>query len=95
MIQARAKTFIYVWGLFLGLILECLLTVCTAALGHCLLLTLEALWPEVGKRIEETDLMNVSAVNLRKRICILLPRRINKFFFKFGKFTFFLKKIEV
>lgn len=88
MIQARAKAFIYIWGLFLGLILERLLTVCAVGFGPCLLLTLEALRPEVGKRIEETDLMNVSVVNLRKRICILLPRRINKFFFKCGKFTF-------
>ena len=68
---------------------------CAAAFGHRLLLTLEALWPEVGKRIEETDLMNVSMVDLRKRICILPPRRINKFFLKCGKFTLKKKKIEV
>ena len=49
----------YIWGIFLGLILECLMTVQShLATTSLMLLLLEALWPEVGKRIEKTDLMN-------------------------------------
>lgn len=64
-------------GDFLG-ISECLLTVyaerSSARLGHSLPPSLEALWPDVGMRIEEMDLTNVSKVTWRKRLCILIPK---------------------